>query len=328
MKILVAGGAGYVGSALVPALVDHGYEVKVIDLCWFGEPNFDKSVEVIKKDLFNCTEKDFEGIDQCIIIAGISNDPSAEFSPIRNFIYNAAQPPYLAYIAKRAGVRRLIYASTCSVYGYTVDRLFDEESTISCNYPYGVSKLASERGVLHLCDDNFSVICLRKGTISGVSPRMRFDLICNTMTKFALTEGVITVNNPSIWRPILAIQDAVSAYIRSIQCNYSISGVFNIAHDNYTVGEVADIIRQTVLKKTEKKVKVKIKNVSDLRNYKVTIEKAVTTLGFHPRYSVGDIAEDIIDHWDLYKDRIDDINFYNVEVCKKLFKSCLLVECG
>ena len=167
----------------------------------------------------------------------------AEFSPSKNFVFNAAAPAYLAYIAKKAKVRRFVYACSCSVYGYTVDELYDETRPAVSSYPYGISKLQGEQAALQLADENFSVISLRKGTVSGYSPRMRLDLIVNTMFKSALRDGVITVNNPAIWRPILSIQDASSAYIRAVEASPSISGIFNIASGNYTVGEVADLVK-------------------------------------------------------------------------------------
>jgi len=326
MKILIIGGAGYVGSALTPVLLDHGYYVTVLDICWFGFVHLPENINIIKKDAFDCTEDDFKSYDICINLSGISNDPGAEYDPVRNFIYNAALPPYLALMAKRAGVRRYIYSSTCSVYGYTVDKLYDETSKISCNYPYGVSKFSSEQGVMHLQDDTFSTICLRKGTISGVAPRMRMDLIVNTMTLYAMTKNKIVVNNPSIWRPILALKDAVSAYLRALQADYSISGTFNIAYDNYTVGSVADIVKESVETLTDKQVSIDIQNVQDVRNYKVTSEKAKTTLGFHPRHSVYDIANELVSNWYLFEKDIDDDKYYNINICKKVFKNKLRIE--
>lgn len=151
MKILVAGGAGYVGSHLIPILLEHGYEVDVIDLLWFGN-KLPKGVKVTQRELFTCKEKDMEGYEQVIFLAGLSNDPMAEFDPSGNFVSNAALPSYLAYIAKRAGVKRFIYASSCSVYGYTVNEMYDENSPVTCGYPYGISKLQGERGVLQQQD--------------------------------------------------------------------------------------------------------------------------------------------------------------------------------
>src|ERR1700684_474840 len=245
MKILIAGGAGYVGSVLVPKLLDRGYEVDVLDLFWFGN-HLPSETGIIHKDIFDITVEDLQSYQQVVFLAGLSNDPMAEFSPSQNFIFNAAAPAYLAYVAKKANVKRYVYASSCSVYGYTDNELFDETRPVSSSYPYGISKLQGEQAVMQLVDDNFSVISLRKGTISGYSPRMRFDLIINTMFKSAMKERTITINNPSIWRPILGIQDAVTAYIRAIEANHKISGIFNVASGNYTVGEVGDLVKAAI----------------------------------------------------------------------------------
>lgn len=316
MKILIAGGAGYLGSALVPTLLDYGYQVEVIDKLWFGN-NLPKGVRLIDKELFSCDVTDFEGFDQVVFLAGLSNDPMAEFNPSLNFVSNGALPSYLAYCAKKAGVKRFIYASSCSVYGYTVNELYDEQAPVTCNYPYGISKLQGERGVLQMHDEKFSVIALRKGTVCGYSPRMRFDLIVNTMFKSVMTTGKITVNNPSIWRPILDIRDAVSAYLRAIQADYRISGVFNITSDNYTVGQVTDLIKIKMEKLTGKKIGLEIKNIQDFRNYKVKYEKAKTVLGFEPNYRVENIVDNLYDHLDLYGDMEQD-KYYNIRVFKQL----------
>src|SRR5271157_4817416 len=214
MKILVAGGAGYLGSVLIPRLLDRGYKVDVVYLFWFGN-HLPRQVGILNKDIFHLTQEDLEPYDQVVFLAGLSNDPMAEYSPSKNFVFNAAAPSYLAYMAKKAKVKRYIYASSCSVYGYTENELYDETRPAVSSYPYGISKLQGEQAALQLADEDFSVISLRKGTVSGYSPRMRLDLIVNTMFKSALRDGVITVNNPAIWRPILSIQDASSAYIRA-----------------------------------------------------------------------------------------------------------------
>ena len=317
MKILLAGGAGYIGSSLIPVLLEHGYTTDVVDLMWFGN-NIPDTINIRRQDIFDLKEVDVSGYDQVIFLAGLSNDPMAEFDPSRNFVSNGACPSYLAYICKRAGVRRFIYASSCSVYGYTVNELYDEESPVTCGYPYGVSKLQGERGVLQLADDDFSVIALRQGTLSGHSPRMRLDLIVNTMFKAAMTERHVTVNNPSIWRPILDIRDAQNAYLRAIQADISQSGVFNVASDNYTVGQVGDLVKSEVERLTGEKVAITIKNISDFRNYKVSFSKAKTYLGFQPQYDVKDIIDDLFSHREEYGD-YDRDEFYNIRAFKRLF---------
>lgn len=316
MKILVAGGAGYIGSVLTPMLVEHGYDASVVDLLWFGN-QLPEGVRVTQKDLFSLGAKDLEGCGQVIFLAGLSNDPMAEFSPAMNFVQNGALPTYLAFEAKRAGVRRFVYASSCSVYGYTVNQLYDEDSPVTCGYPYGISKLAGERGVLQLQDDSFSVIALRQGTVNGYSPRMRFDLIINTMFKSAMSSSRITVNNPSIWRPLIDVRDTSAAFLRAVQADYAISGVFNVAYDNFTVGQVADLVKDEVEELTGKKVAVEIKNVQDYRNYKVSCDRARTLLGFSPKFSVNHTVRELHRHAAEYGDFQQD-RFYNIEVFKKL----------
>jgi nucleoside-diphosphate-sugar epimerase len=301
MRILIAGGAGYVGSVLIPKLLDRGYKVDVVDLFWFGN-HLPRQVGILDRDIFQLSLEDLEPYEQVIFLAGLSNDPMAEYSPNKNFVFNAAAPSYLAYIAKKAKVRRYIYASSCSVYGYTENELYDEMRPVSSSYPYGISKLQGEQAALQLADENFSVISLRKGTISGYSPRMRLDLIINTMFKSAMTDHIITINNPSIWRPILSITDAATAYTRAIEADPIISGVFNIASDNYTVGEVGDLVKSTVEQRLGEHINLCIKHIQDFRNYKVSIEKAKNVLSFHPADDVKSIVANLIDSMDKFPD--------------------------
>lgn len=312
MKLLIAGGAGYIGSHLIPKLLDRSYEVDVVDLLWFGN-HLPDQIKVQQKDIFDLSVEDLKGYDQVIFLAGLSNDPMAEFSPSTNFISNAAAPAYLGYIAKRAGVSRYIYAGSCSVYGYTIDELYDEESPTICSYPYGISKLQGEQASIQMIDDDFSVIAFRQGTVSGYSPRMRFDLVVNTMFKAAMTTGKVTVNNPAIWRPILSIDDAVSAYIRAIEASYKISGIFNIASGNFTVGELGDIVKEVLEEEFDKHIDLEIKHIEDFRNYKVTVEKAITTLSFKPKHSVENIVRSLIENLSKYPN-LDDPQYQNIQV--------------
>ncbi len=301
MKLLVAGGAGYLGSILIPRLLDRGYEVDVVELFWFGN-HLPNQVGILNKDIFHLSAEDLKPYDQVMFLAGLSNDPMAEYSPSKNFVLNAAAPAYLGYIAKIAKVKRYIYASSCSVYGYTENELYDETRQVGSSYPYGISKLQGEQAALQLMNDEFSVISLRKGTISGYSPRMRLDLIVNTMFKTALRDGVITVNNPSIWRPILSIEDAATAYIRAIEANAKISGVFNLASGNYTVGEVADVVRSRIEERMDVRINLRIDHVQDFRNYKVSVDKAANVLSFHPTGDVKSIVDNLIENASKFQD--------------------------
>jgi nucleoside-diphosphate-sugar epimerase len=316
VKILIAGGAGYVGSTLIPKLLDRGYKVDVVDLFWFGN-HLPRQAGVLNKDIFQLTEEDLEPYDQVVFLAGLSNDPMAEYSPSKNFVFNAAAPSYLAYMAKKANVKRYVYASSCSVYGYTENELYDETRPVSSSYPYGISKLQGEQAALQLIGENFSVIALRKGTISGYSPRMRFDLIINTMFKSAMKDRVVTINNPSIWRPILSIQDAATAYIRAIEANHKISGVFNIASGNYTVGEVGDLVKAAIEERLGIPIRLLIKHIQDFRNYKVSIEKAKNVLSFHPADDLKAVVTNLIDNMDKFQDW-DNPMYSNIAAFKAL----------
>jgi nucleoside-diphosphate-sugar epimerase len=316
MKLLVAGGAGYLGSVLIPRLLERGYKVDVVDLFWFGN-HLPREVGVLNKDIFQLSVEDLEPYDQVIFLAGLSNDPMAEYSPSKNFVFNAAAPAYLGYIAKLAKVSRYIYACSCSVYGYTENELFDETRPVSSSYPYGISKLQGEQAATQLIDENFSVISLRKGTISGYSPRMRLDLIINTMFKSAVKDRVITVNNPAIWRPILSINDAATAYIRAIEANQKISGVFNIASGNYTVGEVADLVRSSIQQGMDLKVDLNIKHIQDFRNYKVSTDKAANVLSFHASEDVRAIVSNLVENFEKFRD-LDNPLYSNILSFKKI----------
>ena len=316
MKLLVAGGAGYLGSVLIPKLMERGYKVDVVDLFWFGN-QLPRQTGILHKDIFQLTVEDLEPYDQVIFLAGLSNDPMAEYSPNKNFIFNAAAPAYLAYIAKMAKVKRYIYASSCSVYGYTENELYDEGRPVSSHYPYGISKLQGEQAAIQMIDEEFSVISLRKGTISGYSPRMRLDLIVNTMFKSAMKDHVITVNNPSIWRPILDINDAATAYIRAVEANQKISGVFNIASGNYTVGEVADLVKSAIHERLGSQAHLDIKHIQDFRNYKVSTEKAANVLSFHPAGDVKSIVFDLINNFEKFRD-VDNPVYSNIQSFRKM----------
>ena len=315
-KIVIVGGAGYVGSMLVPRLLERGYTVKGFHLLWFGN-NLPAGVEVQQRDAMQICEDDLKDIDTVIFIAGLSNDPMVDYSPSENFIQNAACPAYPAYTAKRASVRRFIHGGSCSVYGYTVNQLYDEQSPSVSNNPYCISKLQGEFAGIQQADDKFSVIALRQGTISGYSPRMRLDLVVNTMFKGAVQDGIIRIDNPAIWRPILAIQDAIDGYVRALEAAPEISGIFNVASGNYTIGEVGDYVAEGVKEYLGLSPRIMVNNVQDFRNYKVSWEKAQNVLGFHPRLSIKDIVKDLAENLEKFKNFNDEI-YYNIRTFKTL----------
>jgi len=319
MKILIAGGAGYIGTRLASDLVKKNYEITVLDLLWFGN-HLSKEVEVVKKNIFEVNEKFLSGFDRVIFLAGLSNDPMAEYSPALNFIHNASSPTYLAYMSKKAGVPRFIYASSCSVYGNSKDNLNNETSLARSLYPYGLSKLQGEFAAEALADKNFSVICLRQGTVSGFSPRMRFDLIINTMYMRAVTEGRIVIDNPNIWRPILAISDIPGAYMKAVEAPLKVSGIFNISSGNFTVGQVAEKVKRHFKAKYKINLELQQNNIKNFRNYKVATKKAEKVLGAKFKGTIDSILEDLDKNIGL-KFNFNDDNNYNIKIFKKILDS-------
>lgn len=316
MKILIAGGAGYIGSRLAPHLVNLGHDVSVVDLLWFGNA-LPPEIPVIKKDIFHLAINDLKGFDRVIFMAGLSNDPMADYSPSLNFIYNVAAPTHLAYISKKAGVPRFIYASSCSVYGYT-DELVTENSIAESNFPYGISKFQGELLTDRLRDKNFSVICLRQGTVSGYSPRMRFDLLVNTMYSHAFLKNKITVNSSAIWRPILAIEDVVDVYHKVIIAADGVSGIFNVCSENVTIGQVAERMAKHFKDTHNMIIEIESKNIEDFRNYRASNKKAREVLGIKFSGSVESILRELDKsvgrNFDFHND-----NHYNIKIFKKIF---------
>lgn len=316
MKILIAGGAGYIGSRLIPELITKNHTITVVDKLWFGN-HLPKDVIIDTRYVSELTEKDLEGFDQVIFLGGLSCDPMAEFGPWQNFLFNAATPSYLAYIAKKSGVKRFIYASSCSVYGFTQGEPYTEESPTISNYPYGIAKLQGERGVLQLNDSNFSVIALRKGTLSGYSPRMRLDLVVNTMFKTALYNKKITISNPNIWRPILDIRDCIDAYVKAID-NPLVNGVYNICSYNTTIGKIGFEIENFINQKiSPENISVITNNIQDFRNYQVKIDKAKKYLEFIPQHI---LSSTLVDLWNnrLKFQNIDNDYYYNINIFRNL----------
>lgn len=315
-KILVLGGCGYIGTVLSPYLQQSGYDVTVVDLGWFGN-ELPEGFPLMQQDIFDLKPLDFENVDAVIFLAGLSNDPMAEFSPKDNFIYNTALPAYIGYLAKEAGVPRMIFASSCSVYGYTYNRTFTEDDVAISNYPYGVSKLQGEQSLLSLADENFSVLCFRQGTVSGYSPRMRLDLAINTMFKNALLTNRITLTNHKIWRPILGLNDLCQAYRLGLEWEASGGHVFNITSFNATIGELADAVAAFVKSHYNLDVTITDNNTQDYRNYKVSSEKAQHLLNYKPQQHDLDILNDLHEHLDKFS-HFEEERFYNIEVFRKI----------
>ena len=314
-KILIIGGAGYIGTRMSNQLYTSGHDVTVIDNFWFGDfllPEISKQ----KQDLWKLTSTDLIGFDAVIFLAGLANDPMAMFRPDLNFIENAAAPAYIAYIAKMAGIRRFIYASSCSVYGYTKNKILNENSIIKPNYPYGISKLQSECGIMTLQDDMFRPIILRKGTVCGWSPKMRYDLVVNTMVKDAIVSKKIVVNNPNLWRPLIDIRDVIQGYEKAICADLNISGIYNLSGINLNIGELGNKIYNH-LTRLGMNIELIINNIEDIRNYKVSTNKIEKDLKYKSTYDIENSVDDILNNINIINYNFNDTSYYNIETFKR-----------
>lgn len=316
-KILLAGGAGYIGTRLSNLLADKGYEITVLDNFWFGD-FLNNNINKIKKNIWEITKEELEGYDTVMFLAGLSNDPMAMFRPDLNFIENSSAPVYLAFMAKNAGVKRFICASSCSVYGYTKNKTLNESSLVKPSYAYGISKLQCEQGLMTLEDENFKPIIFRKGTVCGWSPKMRYDLVVNTMIKNAITNKKITVNNPKLWRPLIDIRDVIQGYEKAIEADLDISGIYNLSGFNITIGDLGKTIHKNLVERGYD-VELIINNTPDLRNYKVSTDKIEDELGFKASYNVYDSIDEILSNIDESYDFNKDI-YYNIDIFKKILQ--------
>jgi nucleoside-diphosphate-sugar epimerase len=241
----------------------------------------------------------------------------AMFRPDLNFIENSSAPVYLGFIAKQAGVKRFICASSCSVYGYTKNKTLNENSLVKPSYAYGISKLQCEQGITTLEDDNFRPILFRKGTVGGWSPKMRYDLVVNTMLKSALTTGQIIVNNPKLWRPLVDIRDVIQGYEKAIEADLDITGIFNLSGVNLTIGDLGQKLCDE-LNVLGINTKLIINNNPDVRNYKVSTNKIEDELGYKAQYTPIDSLTEILDNIDISNYDFNKDIYHNINIFKQI----------
>lgn len=304
-KVLLVGGAGYVGAVLTQELVERGYSVRVLDRFYFGADSLDHvrdRVEIVVADMRRVPEHALHGVSAVINVGGLSNDPTAEYNPRANHEMNTAASVALARRARELGVRRYIYASSCSIYDRGVldearDVVLDEDADVDPQASYSSSKYAAERELLPLADEAFCVVALRKGTVYGFSPRMRYDLVVNTFVKDALSRGAITLHcGGEMWRPLVDVRDAARAYAGLLQAEPDLVNgqVFNLVHRNYRISEVALRVREAL---RDAGVQVAIEtdyNCKGIRNYRVSGRKLDGVLGFRPSISVEQSTEAMV----------------------------------
>ena len=292
-RILIVGGAGYLGSVLTLKLLDRGYTVRILDNFLYGKRSLEQipqipTLEVIEGDLRNihtCVSA-LDGVHAVVLLAAIVGDPASRIRPRETIETNVIAAQALAAACKHQCINRFLYASTCSVYGLA-DHLLDEDAELRPVSLYTRTKIASEKTILSMGDMYFAPTILRMGTLYGYSPRMRFDLVVNTMTMKAFSEGKIRVFGGRQWRPLLSVQDAADAYVHCLEADISRVGnqVFNVGSDtqNYQIEDIAWIIASTL-----GGVDVQHDHKSlDVRDYRVNFKKVRDVLGFQATDTVA-----------------------------------------
>jgi len=301
MRVLLIGGAGYIGSALLPKLLNGGYRVRLLDCFLFGEDPIKSlmqhpSLEIHRGDFRNvdtvvAAMKDMNSV---IHLGGIVGDPACALDEELTIQINLIATRMIAQVAKGNGLSRFIFASSCSVYGAS-DEILNEHSSLNPVSLYARSKIASESVLLALHDSKFEPVILRFGTIYGLSGRTRFDLVVNLLAAKAVVDGIITVHGKDQWRPFLHVHDAADSVMSVLGArSESVSPViFNVGCDeqNRTLGQIGELIRDmvpgSVLCCTDEN--------ADRRNYRVEFRRIRELLGFEPVRKIEVGVQQVID---------------------------------
>ncbi len=312
-KILVVGGAGYVGSALVPKLLDEGHYVRVLDTFWFGisvfnswllENSLTEKLDLVDGDIRNCDLKQAMSDIDCVIhLACISNDPSFELN--RELGKSINYDAFLKVIeaAQTAKVERFIFASTSSVYGIKENANVTEDLALEPLTDYSKYKAFCEMELRMIPIDILPWVIIRPATVCGYAPRLRLDLTVNILTMAALTKGKITVFGGSQKRPNIHIDDMASLYIRLVdESDEKIFGkTFNAGGNNFSVMEIALIVKKIVETYRKHEIEIEVKPTSDLRSYHISSEKIKREINWAPQRSVSDAVYDLVRAFDAGK---------------------------
>jgi nucleoside-diphosphate-sugar epimerase len=328
--VLVTGGAGYVGAALIPRLLDAGYRVKVVDLYIFGddvhEPVKDHpGLEQIKGDIRDqrLLTDALRGVDAVIHLACISNDPSFELNPAlgRSINFDAFEP--LVRISKAQGVRRFIYASSSSVYGVSEVPNVTEEHPLKPLTDYSRFKALCEPILLEQQSPDFTTMVIRPATLCGYSRRQRLDLTVNILTHLAYRNGRITVFGGSQMRPNLHIDDMVDLYLMLLQLPADrIAGrIYNAGYENHRVAEIAEMVQSVVTREVPARpVEIVTTPTNDLRSYHISSEKIGRELGFTPRRTLDDAIAGLLHAFQGGKlpNSEHDVRYYNIKTMQQV----------
>lgn len=297
MNIMVTGGAGYVGSVLVPELLKEGHSVSVLDLYMYGDDVLKSHPKLrqVKGDIRDpkAVQKALEGCDAVIHLACISNDPSFELNPTLGKSINLDAFEPLVKMSKELGVKRFVYASSSSVYGVKSEPSVTEEMSLEPLTDYSRFKADCEKILDRYVSDQFVCTTIRPATVCGYSPRQRLDLVVNILTNLGYHNGVVKILGGEQKRPNIHIKDMVRAYIHILNAPADkINGkVYNVGFENHTVSQLANIVKEVVGRKRD--VKLVTEPTNDNRSYHISSDKITNELGFTTQYSIKEAVEDL-----------------------------------
>ncbi|MCX5713355.1 MAG: SDR family oxidoreductase [Candidatus Omnitrophica bacterium] len=329
-KILVTGGAGYVGAVLVPKLLASGYEVKVIDLYIYGEDVLsaikdNPRLKEIKGDIRDraLIERELRGIDAVIHLACISNDPSYELNPELGKSINYDATVQLVDLAKQSGVSRFIYASSSSVYGVKEEENVTEDMPLEPLTDYSKYKALGEKYLLSQRSPGFAVLILRPATVCGYSPRLRLDLSVNILTNHAVNKGKITIFGGEQKRPNIHIEDVTDLYIKSLEYPVEkIDGkIFNAGYFNMKMKEIAAVVKKVVANEMpHKSIEVVTTVTDDNRSYHISSDKIKRELGFEAKRPIEEAVRDLCVAFNSGKvlNPLEDKRYYNIKTMQAL----------
>ena len=316
-KIFITGGAGYIGSKLVPKLLESGYEVTVLDLMIYGENVLDnhKKLKKIKGDIRNknLLEKIIPGHDAVLHLACISNDPSFELNPSlgKSINYDAFEPLVKASVESK--VNRFIYASSSSVYGIKKEKNITEDMKLEPLTDYSKFKGECEKILNSYKSDNFTTTTIRPSTVCGYAKRQRLDLVVNILTNHAFHNKEIKVFGGDQLRPNVHINDMVDSYLAVLDApSKKINGeVFNVGFKNQSVNELANDVKEVIGKDT----KIINTKSDDNRSYHVSSEKIKEILGFETKYTVKDAVLDLKKAFqnNMLPNSLSDEKYFNIK---------------
>lgn len=328
-KVLVTGGGGYIGCVLVQKLVQSGYKVRVMDTFYWGkEPllSFGKKIELVQTDIRDIGPKILKNVSSVIHLAALSNDPMADFNPKANFEINTKATANFAKSCKDSGIKKFIFASSASIYHRNPinnDSIYDEESRVSPQAAYSLSKVKAEEKILKLEDNHFCPIVLRQSTVYGFSPRMRYDLVVNTMVKDVLSSDKIKVYcKGKEYRPLIDVTDVADAYLLILSSeDQTVKGeIFNLVYKNYNILDLAKVIKKVLSLEKIANPKIIVDGTPrKARSYQISGEKIKKILDWQPKVSVEDSVRHMLTK--ITSGEFANYNhprFYNIEWMKLL----------